>query len=1242
MNCCIKGIIRQTSCFLSCAAALLVLETASATIYVKDSVPLGGLPVNYNQASLMGQNPSTAAIIGDSAAWGGSSGTGVIIVSPTGLSYPAWVSLASSGGSFVNYNATVSTTATDGGRLLSRPISGLPTSGDFYMSLLIGVQDAAALTALQPGQSRGAGLGTTTATGSITPVLPADGVYFGFQNVGGVRSLMLKVKGTNYALVNNPVPGQTYFCVAKIEIGQGTGGKDIVRASVDPVVPDSYSVTVEDNVLISGATFPYFNIGGCYPTASKNVYYDEVLVADTWQEVAPINANYPGFLSSPTVLPNEFDQMIFSATLDGGASATSLYACYGTTAGGSTYNSWQNDELLAESPVLGVPATIALTSLAPNTSYYYGVVATNSTYSVLKLGSTFLNGEVWLTAGSDAQEEGLVPGSILVHRPASATQAPLPVNYLVSGSAVQGVNYNGAALTGTVTIPAGQDTASLVVTPLMDAATPTNRTVTITLAGGAYFVSSTNEASIDIVSADIPPDKNVWVGSGNASNAANWSQGVPQVGDDILLSIFSSGNMIWDVDGVNSLTDTVSSWTQDEFYTGTVTFPIQYAAGAAFTNFTVNGNVLINAGTWTHTANTSAQTYRLKATINGTLTVGPGGTISALGKGYNNGGKINGCHGGNANNVTGSTYGDPKYPTAIGACNGTSAGGGAILLDVAGAAVFNGAITAAGMTASDLYGGAGGSILIDAPSISGSGSMNANGAMGTKNDWYGAAGSGGRIALLTDGALAFPTNLVTAYGRMTGADGSGTGAGTIFLKKTGDAHGTLIVANSSAGQAAPSSNGFKSFGKNAVTPVNPGETWTFDAVQTKGYGVLSVPVNTTLILPNGLASVSSLDTTTPVLDGLRYEGGTLDIGTFTTHTVAGGWCFQAAKPYTISGNLQVSGGASVGICRLRQVVASGYAGYYGCDLTVTGNMTVNADSFIEGRHGGFWNYDTTFPHVTHGGLSGYLSSAAATDSILDPVLPAGGVEGNSSLYAGGGVVKLTVGGTLELNGIAYSTGFQSVDFIDLDVASPGGTFNFTVGALTGSGSIAANGGINTRRMGTGGGRVAIRLTNPEATFDAWRSKIDAYGRTVYISSSYAKSGGAGTLYLETAAESDDAGLIIVKNDNNVNNLIKTPIPATGTRADTVASLKKASLSIERCGRALLTGNLKLESLAIESNSTIDLAGYQLTLTEMTNNGIAVPAGTYAAASFASGVTDSSGGHTGRVVVLGQATMLIVR
>lgn len=736
---------------------------------------------------------------------------------------------------------------------------------------------------------------------------------------------------------------------------------------------------------------------------------------------------------------------------------------------------------------------------------------------------------------------------------------------------------------------------------------------------------------------------NVWqaASAGNASDAANWSLGLPSSAQVIRLDGTSVAAMTWNHDGANGLPDTVAGWVQAEGYTNTVTFPIQYPGvpGAAFTNLTVTGDVSLQAGTWTHTANGSTQAYRLAATIDGLLSVGAAGTITANGKGYYNGGKNNACHGGNANNVTGSTYGNPTFPVDLGASYTTSAGGGAIFLDVGGGVWIDGSVLANGVTNSVSHGGAGGSILIRAPSVGGAGTISANGAMGTKVDYTGYAGSGGRIALLTTDVLAFPTNKVTAYGRATGSTtGYGSGAGTVFLKNAGDTHGTLIVNNSATGQSL-SSNGAKPFGKNAVTPVNGGETWTFDRVLTQGYGVLSVPTGTTLVLPGGLASVSSLDATTPVQDGLRYDGGTLDIGAFATHMVSGGWCFQAASPYTLQGNLVVTNGASVGLCRLRQVAGEA-ASLVKCDLTVTGNMTVDATSFIEARYGGFWDNNATYYPSTHGGFGGRSASTSPYGSILHPALAAGGDAHGGDFYAGGGVVKLTVQGNLELQGVASAAGLPATADLDTKQPSAGGSLEFTLGSLSGTGTVSSVGGHNARTSGSSGGRVAVRLTGSGSTFGTWPSRINAYGRT--RTSSVAQSGGAGTVYLETASDGPGGGLLIVRNDNNANNLLTTPIPAPGTGADAASSLAGVALVAERWGRVRLTSSLGLASATLDAASSLDLAGFTLTLRSLSVAGSPVGAGTYAAADLGSQVVDSSVGSGGWVVVVPSGTMLLVR
>ena len=78
----------------------------------------------------------------------------------------------------------------------------------------------------------------------------------------------------------------------------------------------------------------------------------------------------------------------------------------------------------------------------------------------------------------------------------------------------------------------------------------------------------------------------------------------------------------------------------------------------------------------------------------------------------------------------------------------------------------------------------------------------------------------------------------------------------------------------------------------------------------------------------------------------------------------------------------------------------------------------------------------------------------------------------------------------------------------------------------------------------GGGRIAVRLTGTGATLsDAWIAKINAKG---YYSSKItaAFSSSAGSVYLQTAAQAEGAGTIIVRNTGDTaNNIAVTEIPS---------------------------------------------------------------------------------------------------
>lgn len=747
----------------------------------------------YSVGSVAGQTATngTVGVTNGTGAWG--TPTGVYLVESAGLAFPDNALMDGAGGSFSVLNA--STSATDG-RMLTRAISGLPTTGSFFLSALVQA-GTGFKAALVDGHASGVGLTTLTSNGTIsTPRPPDTGVFFVLQNSGGVRSIAIRVNGTSHVLLEDPVEGQAYFCVASIALDAVDGTQEILRATVNPMVPETYSLTVTNNLLATGSTYTRMSLAGTYRTANKKAYFDEFRVGGSWDDVAPLAEAgvYPVFDSVPTVTGAGNGALEFSAVLGAGTDGTSILAVFGTSQGDSTVESWGQAQLVTDDPTPNVPAVAALEGLATNTSYYVAALATNASYSVVRQGGTFLCGEVSVVAGDPAKEMGLAPGSFRVNRPAGATQTPLTVAYTVSGTAVRGQNFASTNLTGSVTLAIGQAQAVLAVTPLFDVSTSLDTTVTVTLADGPYWIGPSSEATILVENLNPPADKNVWIApaSGDASVAANWSQGrVPVATDDILLGIFSGANLTWD-GGVNGLPDTVASWTQTRDYTGTAAIKTTYAAySATFTNFTVTGNVVLEGGTLSPVshATATAQRYRLCLAAGGSFTVGTNGAVSATGLGRYTDfltWRSAAPHGGNSFTTTHGAFGSILKPTetAWGSCNGTGSsrvanGGGAIFLEVAGDFTNDGVVAANGGTNSEAA-GAGGSIYVRANQILGTGSFAANGAKGTKSDGCYAAGAGGRIALVASHANQIPLAKLSAIGTREGW-GLRTAAGTILL-----------------------------------------------------------------------------------------------------------------------------------------------------------------------------------------------------------------------------------------------------------------------------------------------------------------------------------------------------------------------------------------------------------------------------------------------------------------------------
>jgi len=101
---------------------------------------------------------------------------------------------------------------------------------------------------------------------------------------------------------------------------------------------------------------------------------------------------------------------------------------------------------------------------------------------------------------ADASEGGSNPGMFTVTR-SYATNSPLTVGFIIEGSAIKGVDY--ADIAASVTIPADQLSASVIIAPLEDALVEFPETVSLVLTPGAgYTVGLQNTADVTIADGD--------------------------------------------------------------------------------------------------------------------------------------------------------------------------------------------------------------------------------------------------------------------------------------------------------------------------------------------------------------------------------------------------------------------------------------------------------------------------------------------------------------------------------------------------------------------------------------------------------------------------------------------------------------------------------------------------------------------------------------------------------------------
>jgi hypothetical protein len=511
------------------------------------------------------------------------------------------------------------------------------------------------------------------------------------------------------------------------------------------------------------------------------------------------------------------------------------------------------------------------------------------------------------------------------------------------------------------------------------------------------------------------------------------------------------------------------------------------------------------------------------------------------------------CKGGSYGGIGGSGHGGSGCTS--------NPGGGAIKLTVGGTFTNNNAtagVKANGAGGVNCPGGSGGSIWISANAFSGTGNLTANGGVGT---CLGGAGGGGRIALYaTTGAV---TGTQAAAGGTSSSYQAGNG-GTIYTFTSTSTYGNLTIGNAGSGaQPAPTNpqlntnetydtftlgnyasytvpSGYtltaSTYNLNSVNQnylINAGTINGLSAINAASLrltnsgslpGITSLTVASltnsgtiagsyALTVGNTLTNTGSLAgaTSVTITGGTFTNNGTLGSGNGPAMTLNGSAIFESDNT-TPTTALNLASLALNGSSRVTHKANTSTQAYT-LNLNVAGNVTIAASAAIDVSAKGFTSNGPgqgTAVNWPGGGYGGRGSGGAAGDSYGGPTYgsvtqPTALGSNSSANTAGGGAVKLTVGGTFTNNN---TTAGVLANGGNVNSGGSGGSVWIAANAFGGTGVITANGGSasnDPRYGGGGGGRIALYATTGAVT-GTQTATGGAYNGNTYI-------GGGGTIYV---------------------------------------------------------------------------------------------------------------------------------
>ncbi|HTI98662.1 MAG TPA: hypothetical protein VL527_07135, partial [Dongiaceae bacterium] len=267
--------------------------------------------------------------------------------------------------------------------------------------------------------------------------------------------------------------------------------------------------------------------------------------------------------------------------------------------------------------------------------------------------------------------------------------------------------------------------------------------------------------------------------------------------------------------------------------------------------------------------------------------------------------------------------------------------------------------------------------------------------------------------------------------------------------------------------------------------------------------------------------------------------------------------------FTAAVSVAMPSGLNLAVSGDVQVLAGG-------EINVTGK---GHDGSTGSGHGASLGSPACGSGAGHGGLGGSGSSNAVGGTCYGVFYQPGtygsggglGVGGPGG--AGGGSVRLVVGGHAEIDGRILANGQDASN--SRSGGGAGGSIWISAQTLNGTGVITANGGAGEPSLGGGGGggRIAISFAS-----NSFSGPITAYGGVGWV------KGGAGSVFTKTGSQNgllslnngDQAGAntLVTVSDDSVDVLIHSNVvvqPSGTWTAHNVTVQSGAALSADACG-----------------------------------------------------------------------------